>query len=88
MRIFSSFTPSTHPTISHPGGRKLGQVCKTLAISCGLAFMAYTGSTLGSHAYAADALPGKGITVKPVKYPVPEENFQHLLVMRALEQLG
>ena len=45
MRIFSSFTPSTHPTISHPGGRKLGQVCKTLAISCGLAFMAYTTST-------------------------------------------
>lgn len=88
MRIFSSFTPSIHPTISHPGGRKLGQVCKTLAISCGLAFMAYTGSTLGSHAYAADALPGKGITVKPVKNPVPEENFQHLLVMRALEQLG
>ena len=88
MRIFSSFTPSTHPTISHPGGRKLGQVCKTLAISCGLAFMAYTTSTFGNHAYAADALPGKGITVKPVKNPVPEENFQHLLVMRALEQLG
>ncbi|MBV2163800.1 MAG: proline/glycine betaine ABC transporter substrate-binding protein ProX, partial [Comamonas sp.] len=49
--------------------------------------MATTGSSVHA-APAADTLPGKGITVKPVKNPVPEENFQHLLVMRALEKLG
>ena len=35
-----------------------------------------------------DALPGKGITVLPVKSALAEENFQTLLVMKALEQLG
>lgn len=33
-------------------------------------------------------LPGKGVRVQPVKNPVPEENFQHVLVMKALEKLG
>ncbi|MPS93650.1 glycine betaine/L-proline ABC transporter substrate-binding protein ProX [Comamonas sp.] len=35
-----------------------------------------------------DALPGTGITVLPVKSALAEENFQTLLVMKALRQLG
>ena len=39
--------------------------------------------------WAADPnLPGKGITVLPVKSALAEENFQTLLVMKALQQLG
>ncbi|WP_420714747.1 glycine betaine/L-proline ABC transporter substrate-binding protein ProX [Roseateles sp. SL47] len=34
------------------------------------------------------ALPGKGITVQPLKSSLAEETFQTLLVSRALEQLG
>lgn len=49
-------------------------------------------ATLGlSHAssWAADQnLPGKGVTVLPVKSALAEENFQTLLVMKALQQLG
>ncbi|MDR2334706.1 MAG: glycine betaine/L-proline ABC transporter substrate-binding protein ProX [Burkholderiaceae bacterium] len=37
---------------------------------------------------AASDLPGKGITVTPVKSNLAEETFQTLLVMRALEKLG
>ncbi len=78
-------TTPVHPTtISHPQGRSLGRHLRVLAALCGLAV---------SSAYAADAapttpLPGQGITVYPVKNPVPEESFQHLIVMRALEKLG
>ncbi|RUQ34376.1 MAG: proline/glycine betaine ABC transporter substrate-binding protein ProX [Candidatus Competibacteraceae bacterium] len=36
---------------------------------------------------AAD-LPGKGISVQPLKSSIAEETFQTLLVMKALEQLG
>ena len=36
---------------------------------------------------AAD-LPGKGVTVQPLKSSIAEETFQTLLVMRALEKLG
>jgi len=36
---------------------------------------------------AAD-LPGKGITVQPLKSSIAEETFQTLLVMKALERLG
>lgn len=39
-------------------------------------------------ARAADTLPGKGVTVQPVKGTVDEEAFQTLLVSRALEKLG
>lgn len=35
-----------------------------------------------------NALPGQGITVLPVKSALAEENFQTLLVMKALQQLG
>jgi len=40
-----------------------------------------------SQVSAAD-LPGKGITVQPLKSSIAEETFQTLLVMRALEKLG
>lgn len=33
-------------------------------------------------------LPGKGVTVKPLKSSIAEETFQTLLVMKALERLG
>ncbi|HPE73375.1 MAG TPA: glycine betaine/L-proline ABC transporter substrate-binding protein ProX [Candidatus Competibacter sp.] len=36
---------------------------------------------------AAD-LPGKGVTVQPLKSSIAEETFQTLLVMKALERLG
>ncbi|QID19278.1 glycine betaine/L-proline ABC transporter substrate-binding protein ProX [Nitrogeniibacter mangrovi] len=39
-------------------------------------------------AVAADSLPGKGVSVQPVKSSIAEETFQTLLVMRALEALG
>ncbi|PWC12550.1 glycine betaine/L-proline ABC transporter substrate-binding protein ProX [Brenneria corticis] len=39
--------------------------------------------------YAADTeLPGKGVTVTPVKSTISEETFQTLLISRALEKLG
>ena len=41
----------------------------------------------GWSAHAAD-LPGKGISVLPLKSSIAEETFQTLLVMKALEQLG
>ena len=44
---------------------------------------------LTAPALAADPpLPGKGVTVQPIKSSVAEETFQHLLIMKALEQLG
>ena len=36
----------------------------------------------------AQALPGKGVTVQPIKSSIAEETFQTLLVSRALEKLG
>jgi glycine betaine/proline transport system substrate-binding protein len=36
----------------------------------------------------AEALPGRGVTVQPLKSSLAEEAFQTLLVSRALEQLG
>ena len=42
---------------------------------------------LAGAATAAD-LPGKGITVQPIKSSIAEETFQTLLVSRALEKLG
>lgn len=39
-------------------------------------------------AEASEALPGKGVTVQPIKGTVDEEAFQTLLVSRALEKLG
>lgn len=42
---------------------------------------------MGTSAYAA-ALPGEGITVKPIQSTITEETFQTLLVSRALEKLG
>jgi len=37
---------------------------------------------------SAEALPGKGVTVQPLKSSLAEEAFQTLLVSRALEKLG
>lgn len=39
-------------------------------------------------AATAAELPGKGITVQPIKSSIAEESFQTLLVSRALEKLG
>jgi len=43
---------------------------------------------LTSLAYAQTSLPGKGINVIPVQNTIAEENFQTLLVVRALQALG
>lgn len=37
---------------------------------------------------AAESMPGKGVTVQPLKSSIAEETFQTLLVMRGLERLG
>lgn len=42
----------------------------------------------GLPARAAEELPGQGVTVKPLKSALVEENFQTLLVMKAMERLG
>lgn len=46
------------------------------------------GMAMGSAKTTAQDLPGKGITVIPVKSTIDEETFQTVLVMRALEKLG
>jgi glycine betaine/proline transport system substrate-binding protein len=56
---------------------------RACAVAAGLAMA-------GSMALAADngALPGKGVSVQPLKSSIAEESFQTLLVMKALQQLG
>lgn len=56
---------------------------KTLRLLAATAGLALAGLT----AQAAD-LPGKGVTVQPLKSSIAEETFQTLLVMKALEKLG
>jgi len=58
------------------------RLSRILVIAMMLAFMG-----IASQVAAAD-LPGKGITVLPLKSSIAEESFQTLLVMRALEKLG
>ena len=58
----------------------LPQVLRQLAAAASLALL-----TLGAQ---AQALPGKGVTVLPLKSSIAEETFQTLLVMKGLEQLG
>lgn len=45
-------------------------------------------SALTAGASLAADLPGKGVTVQPLKSTIAEETFQTLLVMKALTQLG
>lgn len=59
---------------------------KTRLIAGGLLALAFLAP--GVSAQAANDLPGKGITVQPLKSSLAEEAFQTLLVMRALEKLG
>ena len=53
-----------------------------LAAAAGLAFSAMAGSS-----FAAD-MPGKGVSVIPLKSSIAEETFQTMLVMKGLEALG
>lgn len=60
---------------------------KTSLIARGLLALAFV--ACGATALAAgNDLPGKGVTVLPLKSSLAEEAFQTLLVMRALEKLG
>ena len=71
-------TTSFLPTTPRPG-------LKHLLLALGLG----AGITLASlPTHAADALPGQGITVVPLKSTIAEETFQTLLVMKGLERLG
>ena len=54
------------------------RLSRILVITMMLAFMG-----IASQVSAAD-LPGKGITVQPLKSSIAEETFQTLLVLRAL----
>jgi len=49
--------------------------------------IATVGLAIACSGQAAD-LPGKGVTVQPLKSSIAEETFQTLLVMKALERLG
>ncbi len=53
------------------------------AVTTGLALLC-----AGTAAWAASDLPGKGVTVQPLKSSLAEETFQTTLVMKALEKLG
>ena len=58
----------------------LPQVLRQLAAATSLALLTLVAQ--------AQALPGKGVTVLPLKSSIAEETFQTLLVMKGLEQLG
>ncbi|MDM0013069.1 glycine betaine/L-proline ABC transporter substrate-binding protein ProX [Variovorax sp. J22P168] len=57
-------------------------------MTAGLLLLGGLAATAGQAPTAADALPGRGITVQPLKSSLAEEAFQTLLVSRALERLG
>ncbi|HMN21005.1 MAG TPA: glycine betaine/L-proline ABC transporter substrate-binding protein ProX [Ottowia sp.] len=52
-------------------------------MACGLAL-----TVAATPALATDELPGTGITAQAIKSTIPEENFQTLIVMKALQRLG
>ncbi|QIZ50160.1 proline/glycine betaine ABC transporter substrate-binding protein ProX [Dickeya zeae] len=60
---------------------------RTRRLVTSMATLAVT-TVLSTSLFAADNLPGKGITVKPVQSTISEETFQTLLVSKALEKLG
>lgn len=64
-------------TVFNSAWRKTMQVVGALVV----------GLTLATSTMAQD-LPGKGVSVQPLKSSIPEETFQTLLVMKALEKLG
>lgn len=55
----------------------------TKALTCGLVAALAT-----LPAIAAEMMPGKGVTVRPVEGTNLEEKFQHQILYRALEELG
>jgi glycine betaine/proline transport system substrate-binding protein len=62
---------------------------KINVIARGLAAIGFVALGLTANvAHAANDLPGKGVTVLPLKSSLAEEAFQTLLVMRGLEKLG
>ncbi len=46
------------------------------------------GAGLAMQTAVAASMPGKGVTVQPLKSSIAEETFQTMLVMKALEKLG
>lgn len=60
---------------------------RTRRLVTSMATLAVT-TVLSTSLFAADNLPGKGITVKPVQSTISEETFQTLLVSKALEKLA
>ncbi len=52
------------------------------------AVLAASGALAGSHALADHHMPGKGVTVQPGQDNVDGENFQTIIVIKALEALG
>jgi len=63
-------------------GKFRSTLAAALATSAALAVLAAPGAVL------AQAMPGKGVTVRPVEGTNIEEKFQHRIVYRALEELG
>lgn len=88
MTKFSQTLTAQHPAHGLPLHRRqwlLGAAATTAAAGLGLGHRASWAA--GQNVQNA-ALPGQGITVLPVKSALPEESFQTLLVMKALERLG
>ena len=56
--------------------------------ACTLLALGVAAVTVAQAQTASSELPGKGVTVQPIKGTVDEEMFQTLLVSRALEKLG
>lgn len=64
----------------------LGQIQRSIGLILGLCIL--LSGMVGSHNAFANDLPGKGVTVIPVRSSIEEETFQTLLVVKALEKLG
>ena len=72
-------------SVPHQGRPRLARLA---ALGLGCAAAALVAMSPPTRAEDAGRLPGKGITVQPVKGTVDEEAFQTLLVSRALQRLG
>lgn len=64
---------------------KVSRTFRALAVGFSLTV---AGGLVAQQAQAYEKMPGKGVVVKPIKSSIPEETFQTLLVMKALEKLG
>ncbi|WP_417282627.1 glycine betaine/L-proline ABC transporter substrate-binding protein ProX [Comamonas sp.] len=82
-KTLQTMTPSLHPQVRGRRRQLLLGATAFAALS-----LSHTAGWAAGQNLPSEALPGRGITVLPVKSPLAEENFQTLLVIKALQQLG